>query len=139
VRGHPPAALDLVTVNSSRVRRSRFDEHRVQSPAEVDRRGAAVTQHALSGEQILALRRRERVAVRGCDADGRRSPDRERPYRLCHVGGGATLQLDLVVGQAALVEEDDAVLLQPHNALRVQRCHRSNDDAAGCGHKACQA
>ena len=123
VRGHPPAALDLVTVDSSRVLGGRFGAHPSSAQPEVDRRRAAVAQHAFGRDEILALRGSERVAVRGRDPDRRRAPDRERPDRLRHLGGGAALRSTSSSGQAPLVEEDDAVA--PRAGSRVQARARS--------------
>ena len=55
---------------------------------------------------------RQRVAVRGGYADGRRAADGERAYRLRHLGGVPALELDFLVRQPPLVEQDDAAVLQ---------------------------
>ena len=120
VRGHPLTALDLVTVDSSRVLDGRFGAHLIECPTQVDRRRAALAKRPFGRDEILALRRSERVAVRRRDPDRRRPANRERPDRLRHLGGGAALQLHLFVRQPPLVEQDNPAVLEPHDAVRRQ-------------------
>src|SRR5438105_2344689 len=72
---------------------------------------------------ILAARDRERVPVRGSDPDRGRAADGERANRLGDVRGRAADELDLLVGQAPLVEDDDGVALEPDDSLRGQLGH----------------
>ncbi len=64
------------------------------------------------------MRRRDGVAVRRGDPDRRRSPHRQGPDRLGDVRRRAAFELDLLVWKPALVEEDDAVLLEPQDLGR---------------------
>ena len=62
-------------------------------------------------------RRRERVAVGGRDADRRRAADASVADRVRDLRRRAALELDLLVGKPPLVEEDDAVRLEPDDLL----------------------
>ena len=87
---HLPAALDLLAVDCSRALGG-SGRRRIRSSAQprLTAVGPARAQDARGLLEVLAARGRERVAVRGRDADRRRAADRERPDRLGHVGGGA--------------------------------------------------
>ena len=118
--GHPPAPLDLVLVDPPRPLGGRIGPQLVERPGEVDGGGTSRGEHAVRLVEVLAPRRGERVAVRRGDADRRRAADGQRPDRRGDLGRGAALELDLLVRQAPLVEEDDAVLLEPRDPLGGQ-------------------
>ena len=63
------------------------------------------------------MRRGERVPHRGGDPDRRRAAHGQRADRLGHLGGRAALQLDDLGRQAALVEQDDTVVLEADDLL----------------------
>ena len=68
----------------------------------------------------MALRRRERQAVRGGNADRRRAAHGQRPDRLCELRRIGAAELDHLVGQAPLVEDDDRVVLEPDDPVRLE-------------------
>ena len=109
VRGHAPAALDLLAVERA-CARSGVGSVRICASAQT--RLTAVGRDAASTRSASARssprERREREPVRRRDADRGRAAHRERADRLDQLGGGAALELDLLVRQAPLVEQDDA-------------------------------
>ena len=111
MRRHPPAAVDLVLVNPPRSLGARIGLHLAERPGEVDGCRARIGENAVCLVQVLPALSRERVPVSGRDPDRRRTADRHRPDRLGDLGGGAALELELVVGQPALVEEHDCAVL----------------------------
>ena len=98
----------------------RFVTHLLERPDEVHRRRPGFGQDAVGGVEILAALGRERVAVRGGDADGRRPAHGERPDRLGDLGRRLAAELELLVRKPALVEQDDRAGLQTNDALRRQ-------------------
>ena len=122
MRGHPPAAVDLLAVERTRALGGRIVAHLCERPREVHRRRPRGGEHALGCLEILAAERGEREAVGGGDADRGRAAHDHRADGVRHLGRGAARELDLLVRQLALVEEDDpgAVLLQPDDVLGSQ-------------------
>jgi hypothetical protein len=118
--GHTAAALDFLVMDRACVRSRGVLAHPVERPPEVDGCRPGASQDAIGFFEVLAKLRRERVAVRRRDPDGRRATDGERADRVRHLGGIAALELDFLARQPPLVEEDDAVCLQPDDAVRGQ-------------------
>src|SRR5262249_10240387 len=75
VRGHHPAARDLLLVERASVIRGRLLPHCGEGPGEVDRRRPRGGEDSLGFGEVLALERSERHSVRGGDADRRRPAD----------------------------------------------------------------
>jgi len=71
--------------------------------------------------EIVLARNSERVAVRRRDPDRRCSADRHRANRVGNLGRRTADELDVVVRQPALVEQDNAILLEADDPLRLQR------------------
>ena len=82
---------------------------------------------------------RRRVPVRRCDADRRRSTDRQRADRVGDLGRGAAAQLDLLVRQPALVEHHDRVVLEPDDAPRLKRSRHSHAVPSAAEPRLCPA
>src|SRR5207302_698241 len=70
--------------------------------------------------EILAPGRSERIAVRRSDPDRGRAADRERPDRLRDLRGRPADELALFGGKPPLIEQDDGVLLQADDPLRLR-------------------
>jgi hypothetical protein len=117
---HRAAALDLLLVQRPSVFGRRLVAHLFQRPGEVHGRGARTRERRRGRIDVLPALSRERNRVRSGDTDCRRATNRKRPDRLDDFGDRAALELDLLVGQPALVEEDDlwAVLLEPDDPSR---------------------
>jgi hypothetical protein len=120
VRGHTPAALDLVGVKTSSALVRRVGTHRVESPGEIDGSRPRCSQHTICSPEILAVGCRQRDPVGGCDTDRRRSAHDHRLDRICDLDCRPAFDLDLVERQAPLVEEDHCVLLEPEDSLRLE-------------------
>ena len=132
VGGHRTAALDLVAVNRTRVFRRRVVAHLVERPAQIHGGRARLAQHPLGRGEILAVRRRECVAVCGGDPDRGCAANDHRPDRVGYLDGGAALDVDLFERKPALVEEDDVVVLEPEDPLRLEQASPSRaSDRAG--------
>ena len=67
--------------------------------------------------EILSARRSEREPVRSRDTDRRGAADSERADRVGDLGRRRAPQLDLLFGQAPLVEHDHGVRLEANDAL----------------------
>ena len=63
----------------------------------------------------------KREAVRGSDADRRRTANRERPDRFRDSRRALAAQLDDLFRQPPLVENDDRIVLQADDAVGSQR------------------
>ena len=129
VRAHAPAALDLVPVDLASAVGERFrllgrGPHLGQRPGEIDRRRSRRCQDAHRVVEVLPTLGRERVRVRGRDADRRCATDRQRPDRVRDLARRRADQLDLLVGQPPLVEQHDLPGFEPHDPLWLQ--HGSN-------------
>jgi hypothetical protein len=114
--GHEAAAIDLLPMYLARPRAringvTRFPDR----PGEIDRRRPRGQQEGRGLVEVLPALGGERVPVCGGDADRRRAAHRQRPNRLGNVRGRPAFELDLLVGQAPLVEDDDAILFQPND------------------------
>ena len=120
VGGHRLAARDLVSVDLAGVLGARVVAHPVERPGEVDRGRAGRAQDTIGLVEVLVIRRRQCVTVGGGDADRRCAAHRELANRLGHVGGRATVELDLLERKPALVEHDDPVGLEPEDRLRFE-------------------
>ena len=120
MRRHASAPLDFLAVQLARAlgEISLGAPHLADRPRQVHRRGTGGQQRCRRVFEVLPTRRRERVAVRRGDPDCGGSADGQRADRLRDVGGRAALELDLLVRKPALVEEDDAVALQPNDLVR---------------------
>ena len=122
VLAHAPAALHLEAVDIARP----LGEvavglpHLRDRPRQVHRGRPRRDQHFRRLVQVLPVRGGERVPVRSRDADRGRAADDHRPNRIRDLFRRAALHLDFLVGKAALVEEDDAVVLQAHDLLRAK-------------------
>ena len=121
VHGHRAAAFDLVFVQPAGVRRRGVVPHLRQRPGEVDRSGPRAGERGRGGVDVLAALRGQHEPVGSGDPDRRRAANREPADRGHELGDRRALELDLFVGQPALVEEDDlrAVLLVPNDVLGV--------------------
>src|SRR6266511_1074016 len=143
---HPAAALDLLGVDATRSFRGRVGLHAVERPRQVDGRWSRLEQDAGCLLEVLAVPHSERVAVGGRDADRRGTAHSQVPDCGGHVGGRATFELDLLVGQSPLVEDNDAVVLEPDDPLRLEharqsrgRCLLSAGWRRGYGSSPCEA
>jgi hypothetical protein len=120
VLGHAAAAIDLLRMYLARARaRVGGLTNLPDRPGEIDARRPRGEQDGGGFVEILPPLGGKRVPVRGRDPDRRRTAHGHRPDRLRHVAGRPAFELDLLVGQAPLVEEDDAILFQPNDFLRV--------------------
>ena len=68
----------------------------------------------------MSLRRRERQAVRGGDADRGRAADGQRSDRLGELRRIGAAELDHLVREPPLIEDDDRVVLEPDDAVRLE-------------------
>jgi hypothetical protein len=82
---------------------------------------------------VLSARRGKRDPVRGRDTDCRRAPDDHRADRVRHLGRSAARDVDLFERQPPLVEEDDAVVLEPQDPLRLEHARRRARGPAATG------
>ncbi len=136
VLGHAPAAGDLVAMDLAGAGGeltgvAAGGTQLAEGPREVDRRGTRGGEGAGRLVEILAARGGERVAVGGGDPDRRSAADRERPDRVGDLGRGAAGELRLLVGKPPLVEQDDAVRLEPEDVLGCELRSSAN----GAGHR----
>jgi hypothetical protein len=114
--------------------RRRFVADRRKRPREVDRRRPRGCEDPLRLREILSAQGRERHSIRPSDADRGRAPHHHGPDRVRDLGRRRAAHLDDLLGEAALVEEDDrrAVLLEAHDlvglelARHVPRAHVRN-------------
>jgi hypothetical protein len=120
VLAHLPAALHLLFVDLPGSR-ARIDgaANLAERPGEVHRRGAGRKEDGDGLVEILPTRGGEGVPVGGGDADRRSAAHGHQPDRLGDLGGRAARELDRLAGKAALVEEDDTVLLEAQDLVRV--------------------
>lgn len=117
---HAVAAFDLLVVELTGSRGGIGGvTHLSERPGQVHSCRPGRKQHRGSGVQILTTRRGEGIPVRRGDADRRRAPHRHAPDRLGDFSSRTAFELDLLVGKAALVEQDDAVVLEPQNLRRL--------------------
>src|SRR4029079_2073918 len=118
--------LDGARVEGSGARGCRIVAYLVERPPQIDGRRARRRQNLVRRVKVLAAPRRERETVGGGAPDRRGAADRERPDRVGAVLGRYAPQLELLVGQAPLVEEDDGITFEADDALRreVARGHR---------------
>ena len=70
--------------------------------------------------EILSACRCEGKPVRGGDPDRGRAAHDHRPDRVRDLGSRAAVDLDLLAREQALVEEDDAVILEAQDPLRLE-------------------
>jgi hypothetical protein len=118
VLGHAAAAIDLLPMYLARARaRIGGFMDLPDRPREIDSRRPRGEEDGSGFVEVLPPLCGERVTVRGRDADRRRAAHGHRPDRLGHVGRRPAFELDFLVGQAPLVEDDDAVLLEPNDLL----------------------
>ena len=141
---HPPAALDLLTVELARP----LGEIPVRPPElvdrarEVDGSGASALESPSGFVQILPARSGERIAVRGGDPNRWSAADGEGADRFRDLGSRAALELYLLAREPALVEEDDPVVLEAHDLLgrEIASCSRlARRRRPKCGAGASQA
>ena len=109
VRGHRTAAGDLVAMDPARPLGRGVGAHLVERPGEVDGGRARLAQHAVGRLQVLAGRRRERVAVGGGDPDRGRAAHDHRPDRVATSAGRAAFDLDLFAGPEAAAGSSEAL------------------------------
>ena len=94
--------------------------HFVERPGEVDCSRTRCEQRAGGLVEVLADRGGQGVAVGGGNADRRRAANRQVPNRLGNLRGRLALELDLLVGKPALVEENDAVAFEAEDLFGVE-------------------
>ncbi len=103
--------------------------HAVRGPADRTAVGRALTR-ALAAPRRIARRaygsrlgafRRQREADRGDLADRRRAADDHLADRPGDLGGGLAGDLDELVGEPALVDEDEAIRLEPERGPEAGR------------------
>ena len=70
--------------------------------------------------EVVSPQSREGVPVRGRDPDCGRAPHRQVANRVRNLSRGTAGELDLLVREPALVEEDDALVLEPQDPVRLQ-------------------
>ena len=85
--------------------------HPVQGVEEVHRRGAARPEPPVRLLEVLPRQVGQDHAEGGGDPDGRRPPDHHVPDGLGHLPGGAHRDVDLLLGQAPLVQKPEDPLL----------------------------
>ena len=83
--------------------------------------GADHIAESVGGLEVLAVRCRKCDGIRRCDADCRRAADDHRPDRLGDLGRCRAPYFDLLQWESALVEQDDRVLLESHDPLRLEQ------------------
>ena len=119
----------LVQLAEGRVAR----QHPVRGPADGDRGRPRVHQGVRRAAQDRPARvrpgepgpaRRERQPGSRDLAERRRAPDHHLADRLRDVAGGLAGDLDQLVGQAALVDQDQRVRLEPERAAEAGRQRR---------------
>jgi hypothetical protein len=91
--------------------------HLPERPGEIDRRRPRREEDGSGFLDVLAPLGGERVPVRGRDPDRRGAAHGHRSDGLGDLRGRPAFELDLLVGQAPLVEDDDAILFQPDDFL----------------------
>ena len=127
VGAHRDAPGDLVLVDPPRALGGRIGPHLVERPAEVHRRRPRRGERLVGGVEVVALPGGERQAVRGGDADRRRAAHRERPDRLGELRRIGAAELDHLVREPPLIEDDDRVVLEPDDAVRLEVSKRAPD------------
>ena len=120
VRAHRTAALDLVGVDPLGPLARRVVAHRLERPAEVDRRRAGRGERRERGVEVVAPLGGERHAVRGRDPDGRSAANGEHADRLGELGHRPAAEVDLMLREQALVEHDDGVVLETDDPVRLE-------------------
>jgi len=133
VVGHAPAPVDLFGVDLPRAlgRIAVPAAHLFERPGQVDRGRPGGGERGAGGGEILPVAGGERVPVRGRDPDRRRPTHGERADRLGYLRRRPADEIDLLVRQAPLIEENDAVVLEPddpigfeHSPESKRRCPR---------------
>jgi hypothetical protein len=119
--GHAATALDLLAVKLARTcgRVAVEAAHLGERPGQIDGGRPRLQQGHCRGVEVLPPLGRERIAVRRGDADGRSASHGQRPDRFGDLGGRPADQLHLLVGKAALVEDDHPVVLEPNDLFWV--------------------
>jgi hypothetical protein len=119
VLSHSKTALDLLTMKGPRVRAriALLPANLRERPGKVDRRWTRREEHSHRFVEILPVRRGQGVAVGSSDADRRRAAHSQGANRLGDLGGRTALELNLLVGEPALVEEDDSVVLEAQDLV----------------------
>jgi hypothetical protein len=122
VLAHPAATLDLVAMDGARSlgRRAGSPAHLVERPREIHRRRPGGEQDLGGLVEVVAVCRSERIAVGGRDTDCRSATHHQRADGVGYLRNGSALDLDLLVGKPALVEEDDAVVFEAKNLFGVE-------------------
>jgi hypothetical protein len=115
VLAHRAAALDLRVMERSRALGRGIGAELVERPPQVHRGRARGDEDVVGGVEILAARRGERQPVRRGHADRGRAANGERADGVGDLGRRRAPQLDLLVGQAPLVENDDGVRLEAND------------------------
>ena len=78
-----------------------------------------VGEHAIGRVEVLPALDRQRVAVRGGDADRGRTAHGQRADRVRHLRRRLAAELELLVRKPALVEDDDRAGFQTNDLLGV--------------------
>ena len=120
-------------MDATRVLRRRVVAHLVECPAEIDGGRARCTQELIGLDRVLTSGGRQRDPVRGGDADRGCAAHDHRPDRLGDLGGRAALDVDLLERKPPLVEEDDAILLEAKDPLRLEHSRRPAREPAATG------
>ena len=100
--------------------------HRVERPAEVDRGWPRRGERLDCGVEVLTLLAASAMPYAAATPMRARRAG-EHPDRLGHLHRGKAPELDLRVGQAALVEDDDGVVLEADDLVRRELRHARGD------------
>jgi hypothetical protein len=122
VLSHPQAPFGLLAMKSAGAlaRVTLRPAHFFERPSEVDRSRTRCEQRVGGHIEILADRSGQGVAVGGGNTDRRRTANRHGPNRLGDLGGRPALELHLLVGEPALVEENDVVAFEAEDLFGVE-------------------
>jgi hypothetical protein len=118
VLGHAPAAVNFLQMYLARTRAEISGLAQLRDrPTEIDRSGPRGEQDGRCFVEVFPALGGECVPVSRRDADRRGTANGHCPDCLGYLGGRTALELDLLVGQAPLVEDDDSILFQPQDLL----------------------
>jgi hypothetical protein len=120
VLGHAPTTVHLLGMylTRARARVGSFAQLR-DRPVEIDRSRPRGEEDGGGFVEVFPSLGGEYVPVGRGDADRRGTAHGHCPDCLGYLGGRTALELDLLVGQAPLVEDDDAILFQPNDLFRL--------------------
>src|SRR5262245_35159648 len=101
-------------------RRRRVAVQLVEGPGQVDGGRSRRAEYLVGPLEILAARRSERVPIRGRDTDRGRAADDHVANRVGNLRSRPALDLDLLHRKAALIEEDDSIILEAQDPLGLE-------------------